>query len=300
MTWCGTCHGDGSGPRPTSGAHAEHARFCVECHRVPEDVVAPGHLDGVIEIAFSGLATASGASPSWDATTKTCAGTHCHAGSTPTWQKPSGAATCATCHGAPPASHQRWIRVAEPASCGACHPVPPDPRHLDGTITVASTIACDACHGHGPAGAPPVALDGSSDPTTRGAGAHRRHLDETLGDRIGRVVPCARCHPIPASVTAPGHLDTSAPADVIFAGGGTYDPAAGSCVVGCHWDRDPGPAWTDASGAARACDACHGFPPVLMRDGTPHTTSAPALTACVACHVYTSTTHVDGHVDLVP
>ena len=60
----------------------------------------------------------------------------------------------------------------------------------------------------------------------------------------------------------------------------------------------PGPVWTDASGAARACDACHGFPPVLTRQGTPHTSAPPALAACLGCHPFSPEAHVDGHVDL--
>ena len=82
--------------------------------------------------------------------------------------------------------------------------------------------------------------------------------------------------------------------------GGTYAPAAQSCTVWCHWNKSPGPSWTDVGAGALACDACHGFPPVLMRDGTPHTASQPVLSACLACHVFTPETHVDGIVELSP
>ena len=60
--------------------------------------------------------------------------------------------------------------------------------------------------------------------------------------------------------------------------------------------------WTDVSGdiVAPTCTACHGFPPVLMRDGTPHTHSLPVLGACEACHPFGPTTHVDGIVELLP
>lgn len=297
---CGTCHGSGSGLLPSSGAHAAHAGFCGECHALPQDLRAPGHINGTADVAFSGLAVAFGATPAWDAATARCSDAYCHGGESRSWQAPAGAAPCDGCHGNPPASHARFRRVAGPSSCATCHPAPPDPRHVDGTLDLEPRIACDTCHGHGPLGAPAPALDGSADPFSRGAGAHRRHLDETLDDRIGRVVPCGSCHPVPASVTAPGHLDVSAPADVVLTHGGSYDSVTGSCVVGCHWDRTPGPAWTDASGAARACDGCHGFPPATMRDGTPHTPAPPELSACVACHTFTPATHVDGHVDLVP
>lgn len=296
--FCGTCHGGAAGPRPATGAHAAHRSFCGECHAVPAQVKAKGHRDGVAQVVFSGLAVADGATPTWTAATQTCAGTHCHAGSAPVWKKPEGPVACDTCHGAPPATHARWSRVAPAGSCAGCHPVAPDPRHLDGETDLLPSITCDTCHGSGPLGAPAPALDGATEATARGTGAHRRHLDETIPDRIGKVVPCAGCHHVPASITAPGHLDTSAPADVFLPGGGTFDAATAGCTVDCHWDRAPGPVWTDISGGARACDACHGFPPLLTRQGSPHTIAPPTLAACLGCHPFSPETHVDGHVDL--
>jgi hypothetical protein len=67
--------------------------------------------------------------------------------------------------------------------------------------------------------------------------------------------------------------------------------------VGCHWDRSPGPAWDDTSGAPRACDACHGFPTVTTRDGGPHPPASPDLATCLGCHTFDPSTHVDGQVD---
>jgi hypothetical protein len=169
---------------------------------------------------------------------------------------------------------------------------------VDGALD-ALPLACDACHGKGPLGAPPAGLNGAVDPGDPGLGAHRRHLDPTLDDRIGAIAACADCHAVPASVDDPGHLDGAAPADVALAFGGLYDPAAGTCTAWCHWDRDPGPRWADASGDERACDACHGFPPLTTRRGTAHP-SAPDFQACLSCHTYEPARHVDGIVDLVP
>ncbi len=67
---------------------------------------------------------------------------------------------------------------------------------------------------------------------------------------MGRPLQCAQCHDIPDSMLASGHLDDAAPADVCLFDG-AYSPETGSCLVGCHWDKDPGPVWTDTSGAAR-------------------------------------------------
>jgi predicted CxxxxCH...CXXCH cytochrome family protein len=126
-------------------------------------------------------------------------------------------------------------------------------------------------------------------------GAHQRHIDPLLPGRIGKVVACARCHDVPPDVLSPGHLDTSAPADVDVVLG-AYEAATQSCVVDCHFDRDPGPVWTDDSGAARACGACHDFPPVLTRIGTRHPTTPPDQAVCLQCHAFSPATHVDGEV----
>jgi hypothetical protein len=300
--FCGTCHGGPGGPMPSSGAHAKHAVFCHDCHDVPKQVRSPGHINGVVDLHFSGLAVANGATPTWDPATSTCSGVYCHVNQSPTWQKPPDVVPCDTCHSAPPDTHTRWSRVATPAptACATCHPVPPGSTHVDGVVEL-NALACDTCHGHGPRGAPAPALDGSTDPSSPGVGAHQRHLDETLTDRIGRAVACETCHPVPASVTAPGHLDKSAPADVVLPGGGTYDPTTQTCVVGCHFNKTPAPTWTDTTNAWRQCNACHGFPPKLLRTGTPHTVvDDSSLTACFKCHPFSPTTHIDGTVDLLP
>jgi hypothetical protein len=112
---------------------------------------------------------------------------------------------------------------------------------------------------------------------------------------MGKVVACRRCHVVPTDVVAPGHIDSSLPADVTLVLG-SYDPSTHSCVVDCHFDKDPGPVWNDDSGDERACDACHGFPPDITRSGARHPSSAPELNLCLDCHVFTPTTHVDGEV----
>jgi predicted CxxxxCH...CXXCH cytochrome family protein len=298
--FCGTCHGGAAGPLPSTGAHAIHAAYCGDCHVVPATVDAPGHITGAARVTFSGIALEGGAMPVWNASLQRCSDVYCHGSQSPTWQTPPAVVACDTCHGAPPASHALWSRVATATSCATCHPVPPGATHVDGIVELDASVACDTCHGKGPQGAPPPGLDGSSDPTSPGAGAHQAHLDQAFPGRIGKVVACASCHAVPASVTAPGHLDHSGPATVILPQGGTYEPTGQSCNVWCHWNKSPGPVWTDAGGGALACDACHGFPPVLMRNGEPHTASQPALSACLACHVFTPETHVDGLVELAP
>ena len=299
--FCGTCHGDAKGPRPSTGAHQQvHQSYCVECHVVPTEVTSPGHIGKTPTITFSGIALANNATPSWTPATKTCSGVYCHLSASPTWETPTLPVPCNACHGAPPASHGRWSRVATLTTCQNCHPVPPGSDHINGVVDLIPGIGCDACHGTGPTGAPPPALDGSSDPSDPGVGAHSAHLDATLPNRIGLAVPCQGCHVVPASVDASGHLGTTSPAPVSLENGGAFDPATGSCVVWCHWNRSPGPQWNDTTGAAVACDACHGFPPVTTRDGRTHTQCAPSVSACLGCHLFTPQTHVDGVVEFVP
>jgi predicted CxxxxCH...CXXCH cytochrome family protein len=299
VTSCATCHGTGDDPHPQTGAHGAHRAYCDACHRVPARWDAPGHLDVDRSnlVSLAGIAAFGGHAPSWDPAAGRCADTYCHGGRpTPSWNAPTPL-DCNGCHDAPPASHARFGRTDQRA-CASCHPMPPDSRHVDGKVDVLASVLCSTCHGSGPLGAPPPALDGSSDPTTRGAGAHRRHLDPTLADRIGRVAPCESCHVVPKTPADPGHVGPP-PAKVLLAGGGSYDPASATCVSGCHFDRAPGPRWTDASGAARACDACHGFPPDRTREGTPHPIVAADIDVCRTCHVFDPLTHVDGIVDFV-
>jgi hypothetical protein len=280
----GTCHGDDVTPAPGSGGHARHIDLleCASCHPVPGGLDEGEHIDGDVDVILA----------SWDAASRTCADS-CHFGESPGWDDPERLG-CDGCHQQSPA-HDRFDRVVSEATCGDCHAGSPDTGHVDGELVIAID-GCADCHGSGGLGAPPPALDGSTDPGVPAVGAHRRHVDGSLSDRIGVVVPCSRCHPVPGDVLAPGHLDDSAPVDVDVILG-DYDPATNRCVVSCHFDRDPGPLWTDSSGAERACDACHGFPPVLTRIGTNHPPSAPQLSVCLDCHTFTVPTHVDGEVN---
>lgn len=293
--WCGTCHGSREGPepeKPTTGAHSAHAVPCRTCHVVPERVLSEGHVDGdgIPEVTFSG----------WDRSTGRCSGIYCHQAGTPRWNPPDPKLACGDCHLAPPANHARFGRLTMSsdgeARCDACHPVPPGDKHVDGNKDLTLPDRCDTCHGSG-RGGPPPALDGAVLPTDRAVGAHRRHGVPELWDRIGRSVNCDACHEMPEEVFAEGHMDDAAPADVRLRHGGVYQPDSGTCVTRCHWNRDPGPSWTDDSGAARACDACHGNPPERTRAGTPHVPAAPEVAVCQSCHLFEVAEHVDGDVD---
>jgi len=115
---CGACHGSGDDPWPNTNAHAAHKSptltvpiDCSNCHVVPPAVMAPGHLDGAVQIAFGGRALDRGASPTWSASG--CSEVACHGAKlvdpppvVPEWKDATGAATkCGACHGIPPTQH---------------------------------------------------------------------------------------------------------------------------------------------------------------------------------------------------
>jgi predicted CxxxxCH...CXXCH cytochrome family protein len=115
---CGACHGKGDDPFPSTGAHAAHqnptlttAVACGDCHVVPAQLMAPGHMDGTVEVVLSGRAIARGAAPRWNG--QTCSGVACHGAMlpdlpavVPTWTDTTGApAACGACHGIPPSHH---------------------------------------------------------------------------------------------------------------------------------------------------------------------------------------------------
>jgi predicted CxxxxCH...CXXCH cytochrome family protein len=78
---------------------------------VPSSIFSPGHLNGVVNVRFAGLATARGAMPAWNGSA--CNGVACHGANlsnppavVPVWTDILGAAAkCGACHGIPPSDH---------------------------------------------------------------------------------------------------------------------------------------------------------------------------------------------------
>lgn len=267
---CGTCHHEGATDcsvchrdEKVDAPHKRHAGFdCSDCHEKPERYDAAGHLDGVVGVRLS----AFGFDGTFDATTKTCA-VYCHgdafddtaaSNTAPTWG-PGEEEPCGTCHGLPPSSHAQ-------DDCARCHDVP-DAKHVDGAVDVFE--ACDACH---------VAT----------SGRHRRHLEPRL--RLTSSMTCGDCHLVPETVTAPGHIDSAAPAEVFAseilgeslaaARGATpsWDAATNTCSgVYCHGDATL--SWSADAPDYVACGSCHALPP----ESAPHEPSM-TISSCVDCH----------------
>ncbi|MFH0882354.1 MAG: hypothetical protein V2A56_05155 [bacterium] len=154
---CNVCHGDFSGDPtesanwappegingvlsisdPGVGAHQAHMKVdtlqyaqlaCSSCHAVPRSVDASYHIDtttpGVAEVHFSGVASAGGKHPSYDADDATCSATHCHGDAVPVWTVVDGTwSACGTCHGnattgnPSPHSNENY----EITDCATCH-----------------------------------------------------------------------------------------------------------------------------------------------------------------------------------
>jgi predicted CxxxxCH...CXXCH cytochrome family protein len=162
------------------------------------------------------------------------------------------------------------------ASCLDCHRQPGGPE------------ACNTCHGDysNPFSiAPPRDLSGGISETSRGVGAHTKHLG---GNQIGGVVECSVCHNIPRGYSDVGHIDDSPSAEVIFSGlavknvssNPVYNYSQISCSnTYCHGnfsfskDASPykfaytqdqmirnnsSPIWNQVDGTFLKCNSCHG------------------------------------------
>ncbi len=269
------------------GAHERHllagpthaAIACTECHRIPTTAQDDGHNVGITAFEFGPLAKGDGGIvAAWDAKTLRCTNA-CHQGESTQWtaQHPQEL-TCGTCHTLPPkAPHP------QAGNCAVCHAdvvaadggiIAPE-LHVNGSVQV-SQVACNACHGTDDGGAPPRAVDGSTERTAVGVGAHALHL---AGGSKTKPVACATCHLVPASIRDPKHANGGR-AEVSRAVG--WNTATVSCTNGCHGSVTPdggltalvSPEWTTLD-AGLGCSSCHGAPPAL-----PH----PQVTNCALCH----------------
>ena len=300
---CTTCHGNG----PTTNAHPAHLGkgvACGECHVVPSHWDDDGHIlhAGVAittppAIVFGARANQTpvpadrAGPPSWDG--HTCTNVYCHGAvlhaaggvaSSPRWDDPTPGA-CDRCHGFPPPSHAR-------GDCATCHPA--SAPHIDGIVQVGRSSGCSGCHGSAASPAPPTDLAGNTATTAIGVGAHQRHLNS----RISTPIACATCHLVPATIDAPGHIDSTGPAEVVAGVGWTR--ATQTCTASCHGPARP--VWTSTGQVF--CGTCHGVPPADANHVPTMT-----LTSCASCHPSTvdafgniivtggTSTHVNGVID---
>jgi hypothetical protein len=302
---CDSCHGE----PPQSGAHTLHVSggaqtrpvACATCHEVPARPATPKHPNGGRAEVIAAV--------NWSTTSSNC-GTACHGTTSPVWTS-TAELDCASCHGAPPPSPHPQI-----PNCALCHPnatgslgrlMTDRTRHVDGVVDVAVPATCDACHGTPGNPAPPRDTRGETATTVPGVGAHQAHV---VGRGLARVVQCAECHVMPATVVSGQHLDGVT--QVVFSGVARANLAepeyrGGTCAsAACHdvsnYTITPGggqattPRWTLVDGSQSTCTSCHGLPPPA-----PH----PQRADCESCHLNATAQrtfvrpelHVDGRVD---
>lgn len=291
MTACQSCHGtDYAGGTSGVSCNACHATAgfpdwrtsCTFCHGAPPaaphtqstncaachaTTVAP---DGTI---LEGGDHMNGAIDG--------AGGHASGFAAPTVHGPvalAGLASCRSCHG------NDYAGGTSGTSCNACHT---SAGYADWQAN------CTFCHGTQTPGWTSESLTLAAP----NAGAHAKHL---VGGSVGAAVACATCHAVPTTLT---HVDGAAVPQ--FSGLANADAVTstfvnGTCTTYCHGaslGTTTTPAWT---GAALACDACHGLPP----DSGYHSYHSAA--PCASCHLgydVASTTvdltlHVNGANDV--
>lgn len=126
-----------------AGRHVRHLSTtftdkmnCTMCHIVPESVHSFGHMTSLpARVVFSGFASRSSLqtgfkmTPTYDAGTKTCNTTYCHAG-VKTYALGSASAPV-------------WDFSKNPTNCSGCHASPPPDPHPPSTAN-----NCKACHDH--------------------------------------------------------------------------------------------------------------------------------------------------------
>jgi len=221
---------------------------------------------------------------------------------------------CQSCHG------ENYDGGFVSPTCRECHSDPGGPEN------------CTTCHGSSSSNAPPEDLNGNTETTERGVGAHQIHLK---GGDVGRNLTCTECHNVPGGVYTPGHVDSELPAEIfmnnpranlitndpstseydqnlpLFIPDPTYDPADLTCSdTYCHGyfkngNLDNRPVWNDPS--TSQCGSCHGdgshpLPKVSSQGG-----SHPANTNCNVCHggvvdvnmnIINPSKHIDGLLNL--
>lgn len=339
------------------GSSLAAAVECNACHNVPAFVFDSAHYDSnnlseglstdsVAEIVWHGYSDGGGAV--WNRNARVCSGTYCHGnfdggnkGNVAAWTA-ENQADCGSCHdtGDDP-SRLQWKHEFHVATAGLkcieCHANVVDSSlaivqpnlHVNGTVDTLTrdetvceachsggTISCVSCHGgiDNQTGAPPKGLRGELATSDRAVGAHTTHLEDGV---LADAFNCSECHIVPASFSAPGHLDPDSVAEVtwgLLAGNqSSWDRNNETCSnTYCHGNFDGGdnsnvPVWTAADQAV--CGSCHDIgdnPATLHWKHAFHINTADLY--CADCHASVVDTllavtdislHVNGETDIM-
>jgi hypothetical protein len=197
-------------------------------------------------------------------------------------------------------------------ACQACHGTSYDGKGVSDKnclschTSAGGPEACNTCHGSQNNPAPPKDLEGDTETTDQGVGAHQAHVAGTTWSTF-RQGDCGKCHIKPASYDAPGHIDDTPHAEVPFSAlatmngelNTTYDRLDAKCDnVYCHggfefkksdsqykWayadslnpvikGRNRTMYWKFVGTGQALCGSCHGLPPE----------GHIAATTCGGCH----------------
>ncbi|NVN89136.1 MAG: CxxxxCH/CxxCH domain-containing protein [Desulfuromonadales bacterium] len=210
---------------------------CSDCHGSVL-LSAVTHMNGTTNFSWSALATRNGAlTPTYTAATGVCSSVYCHGASmpggdtsgtnrAPTWNvaflpATITAAGCGTCHGFPPSAASGHPAVTIPAgfpttaSIGttcSCHSnintagnsyaniFIDKTQHINGTLEVIASGACDACHGYPPVSVGIVGVHNNwssarVEDYQGGGGAHsiQSHVSKLAKASEG-FSNCSKCH----------------------------------------------------------------------------------------------------------
>jgi predicted CxxxxCH...CXXCH cytochrome family protein len=221
------------------GAHDTHLKgtggyklggvACADCHAVTA-LTSAGHLDGSTTMAWSTLATNSGAlTPAY--TAPNCSTNYCHGasfadnvkgtGTTASWVNGGylanagsamNATDCNQCHLSPPTNSIKYnhagVTLSGAGSCSGCHSHDGfgDARHINGTLEAAGG-ACNSCHSYDTVGGVWGSGTHKDGVQAEGWGAHAKHIDhlkaqmtatldpsvDTYGSAVFKQV-CGACH----------------------------------------------------------------------------------------------------------
>ncbi len=319
---------------------------CTACHQTRwTSALDPGHVDKTTADVFFN-AVGSTADPGSYAR-PSCASTYCHgnfpggAGSgAVAWTGSFGASltlSCASCHGAPPATSATVHHPPNP-NCGSCHsgygPAAVNvATHVDGAVQHAPATGCTQCHGdltvsavastdvRAAPGSDANAVDAHGNAaaatTARGVGVHGKHLTGTAWR--ASPIGCRECHSVPAAgdtshATGTPGVTFGALARTAWTGQPAITPvwngAGGATTLTCSSTYCHGafknganaaPTWTAAGSVA--CGSCHGVSATNGPGGT-HPTFGTGQ-SCGSCHggSYTNASvdpalHMNGALDV--
>ncbi|BDV44294.1 cytochrome c [Geotalea uraniireducens] len=258
--------------RRHAGGGSDYNYACDQCHKGNSHNT--GTFQDVFKSTAGSIAATAGATPTYNAATRSCANVYCHSDgaprnsalvpvlttkTVPAWPNGAGTITgCSACHAAQPATNAHTAHLAKGYGCVVCHA---------DTVSDNTTIADRSKHADGQK----TVVFSSTNPLAAG----------TLWNATTASCSASRCHSngVAGSTGAPNTTPV------------WTNPATGACGS-CH-ATSPAIAATTTQTIATGRHTSHLTTVYGVQLGT-------TLTACQTCHDYSTAKHVNGVVDLLP